>query len=125
MGVSNHDFSPISGHCTFCALPRSAWERECVPSTDDSPEAIREIARQRLGRSKYAVSTSSTHCEVDHFRSIAIFSRRALIAGSTLAEMFTFSSLTGFLARTMQLNTPLTSYTYDLYNTCALTGGQP
>jgi hypothetical protein len=36
-----HDLSPHSDHCTACGAP--AWVPECVPSTDDDAEAIRDV----------------------------------------------------------------------------------
>lgn len=49
----DHDWSKYSDHCTECSLPISAWDKPCVPSTDDSPEAraeIKEIADATAGQ---------------------------------------------------------------------------
>lgn len=40
-----HDLSAESDHCLACSLPVRCWDRECVPSTDDSADAVAEIAR--------------------------------------------------------------------------------
>lgn len=43
--VIDHDWSRESDSCTTCGLPIRAWQRACVPSTDDTPEACAEIGR--------------------------------------------------------------------------------
>lgn len=39
----SHDFSEHSDACCECGLPITAWDKPCVPSTDDSAIACEEI----------------------------------------------------------------------------------
>jgi hypothetical protein len=41
-----HDFSPVSGFCVECALPRTAQAVPCRPSTADDPVSCAELARE-------------------------------------------------------------------------------
>jgi len=50
-----HDFSPVSGYCVECAMPRETPE-PCEPSTDDSAQEIGEL------RDRQAAGVISAYC---------------------------------------------------------------
>jgi hypothetical protein len=39
-----HDWSPVSDHCTACALPFHRADLPCLPSTDTDPDALADLA---------------------------------------------------------------------------------